>query len=118
MQGCCLIRSERWKQTTQRIAEYLGLEPGVARPIPLAEVMTDQETAWREIARRDKLVSGEFGKLVNWNFLQFVFSIEFDIVLALNKIRQAGFLKHFDTFEGFRQRFEQYASARVLPKAQ
>lgn len=108
----------RWCHLWPRIAEYFRLESGVARPIPLAQVMADQNTAWGDIARHKKLVSGNFEKLVNWNFLQFVFSIDFDIVLALNKIRQAGFVKHFDTFEGFRQRFEQYAYARVLPNAQ
>jgi hypothetical protein len=108
----------RWCNIWPHLAEYFGLQCGIPRPIPLAESMIDQKNAWVEIARREKLVSMDVEKLVNWSFLEFVFSIEYDIVLALNKIRQAGFVNHFDTLEGFKRRFQQYRGAGILPKFQ
>jgi hypothetical protein len=36
-------------------------------------------------------------------------------VLALGKIRRAGFTRHPDTREGFFRRFDEYRRARVIP---
>jgi hypothetical protein len=52
---------------------------------------------------------------VNWGFLEFLFAIEYDIVLALGKIRRAGFTRHPDTLEGFLSRFDEYRRARIIP---
>ena len=43
------------------------------------------------------------------------FAIEYDIVLALGKIRRAGFTRHADTLEGFVKRFDEYRRARIIP---
>jgi hypothetical protein len=53
--------------------------------------------------------------LVNWRSLEFLFAIEYDIVLALGKIRRAGFVRHSDTLEGFYRRFDDYRRARIIP---
>ena len=42
-------------------------------------------------------------------------SIEYDIVLALGKIRRAGFVRHPDTLEGFYRQFDAYRRARIIP---
>lgn len=54
------------------------------------------------------------GSLVNWDFLEFLFAIEYDIVLALGKLRRAGFVRHPDTVEGFIRRFDEYRCARII----
>jgi hypothetical protein len=36
-------------------------------------------------------------------------------VLALGKIRRAGFVRHPDTLEGFFKRFDEYRRARIIP---
>jgi hypothetical protein len=57
----------------------------------------------------------ELGPLVNWGFLEFMFAIEYDIVLALGKIRRAGFTRHPDTVGGFFKQFNEYRRARIIP---
>jgi hypothetical protein len=52
---------------------------------------------------------------VNWGFLEFMFAIEYDIVLALGKFHRAGFVRHPDTVEGFYRRFDEYRRARIIP---
>lgn len=42
-----------------------------------------------------------FAKLVNWGFGEFMFKIDYDIILALGKIGRAGFTAHPDTAESF-----------------
>jgi hypothetical protein len=44
-----------------------------------------------------------------------MFAIEYDIVLAMGKIRRAGFTRHSDTLEGFLKRFDEYRRARIIP---
>ena len=62
-----------------------------------------------------ELAQPELGPLVNWAFLEFLFAIEYDIVLALGKIRRVGFTRHADTTEGFFKQFDEYRRARIIP---
>jgi hypothetical protein len=39
----------------------------------------------------------------------------YNIVLALGKIRRAGYVRHSDTLEGFFRRFDDYRHARIIP---
>jgi hypothetical protein len=67
------------------------------------------------MAARYGLAQAELGSLVNGGFLESLFAIEYDIVLALGKIRRAGFVRHPDTVEGFFKRFDEYRRARIIP---
>ena len=67
------------------------------------------------MAAKYGLAQPELGSRVNWGFLDFMFAIEYDIVLALGKIRRAGFTRHPDTLEGFLKRFDEYRRARIIP---
>jgi hypothetical protein len=70
---------------------------------------------WKETAAKFGLAHSDLGSLVNWGFLEFMFAIEYDIVLALGKIRRAGFASHPDTTGGFFKRFDEYRRARIIP---
>jgi hypothetical protein len=106
----------RWSQLWPDIAAYFGVEAGGSRPVSFATIMSDQSDVWRRLADKYGLKHSDFPGLVNWKFLEFVFSIEFDIVLALGKIRRAGFTQHPDTMSGFRKRFDEYIRHGILPK--
>ena len=69
----------------------------------------------RAMADRHELVQPQPESAVNGGFLEFLFAIEYDIVLALGKIRRAGFVRHPDTLEGFTRRFDDYRRARIIP---
>ena len=101
----------RWSQLWPAFADYFGVPAGGPRPIPLSSFMPELAPLWREMAAKYGLAQPELGSLVNWGFLEFMFAIEYDIVLALGKIRRAGFARHPDTLEGFLQ-----AVRRVSPR--
>jgi nucleoside-diphosphate-sugar epimerase len=105
----------RWSHLWPAFADYFGVSAGGPRPIPLASFMPELAPRWKEMAAKYGLVEPELGSLVNWGFLQFMFAIEYDIVLALGKIRRAGFVRHPDTLEGFYRRFDEYRRARIIP---
>jgi nucleoside-diphosphate-sugar epimerase len=106
----------RWSQLWPEIAAYFGVQTGGPRPLPLASTMPEHSDLWRRLAQKHGLKYPDLARLVNWKFLEFVVSIEYDIVLALGKIRRAGFTQHPDTMSGFRNRFDEYITQGVLPK--
>jgi hypothetical protein len=77
--------------------------------------MPELAPLWKEMAAKYGLAQPDLGSLVNWRFLEFMFAIEYDIVLALGKIRRVGFVRHPDTVEGFFTRFDEYRRARIIP---
>jgi nucleoside-diphosphate-sugar epimerase len=107
--------STRWSQLWPAFAEYFGVKAGGPRPIPLSSFMPELAPLWTKMAAKYGLAQPELGPLVNWGFLEFQFAIEYDIVLALGKIRRAGFARHSDTLEGFYRRFDDYRRAWIVP---
>jgi hypothetical protein len=105
----------RWSHLWPAFADYFGVPAGGPRPIPLSSFMPELAPLWRAMAVEYGLTQPELGPLVNWGFLEFLFAIEYDIVLALGKIRRAGFTRHPDTVEGFFKRFDEYRRARIIP---
>jgi nucleoside-diphosphate-sugar epimerase len=105
----------RWSHLWPAFAGYFGVPVGGPRPIPLSSFIPALAPLWKEIAAKYELAQPELGSLVNWGFLEFLFAIEYDIVLALGKIRRAGFVRHPDTWEGFSRRFDEYRRARIIP---
>jgi nucleoside-diphosphate-sugar epimerase len=105
----------RWSRLWPALADHFGVPAGGPRPIPLSSFMPELAPLWRAMSARYGLVQPELGSLVNWGFLEFLFAIEYDFVLALGKIRRAGFTRQPDTLEGFLSRFDEYRRARIIP---
>ena len=105
----------RWSHLWPAFADYFGVPAAGPRPIPLSSFMPELAPLWRAMAAGYGLAQPELGSLANWGFLEFLFAIEYDIVLALGKIRRAGFVRHPDTLEGFLKRFDEYRRARIIP---
>jgi nucleoside-diphosphate-sugar epimerase len=105
----------RWSYLWPAIASYFEVPAGGPRPIPLSSFMPSMAPLWKEMAAKYGLAQPELIPLVNWGFLEFMFAIEYDIVLALGKIRRAGFTRQPDSLEGFFRRFDEYRRARIIP---
>lgn len=105
----------RWSQLWPGFATDFGVPMGGPRPIPLVGFMAEYASLWEAMATKYGLLNSSLSALVNWQFLEFMFAIDFDIVLALGKIRRAGFTHHPDTAETFKRRFQKYRQERVIP---
>ena len=93
----------------------MGSQPAVRAQFRFPPFIPELAPLWNDMAAKYRLAQSDLGSLVNWGLLEFVFAIENDIVLALAKIRQAGFVRHPDTLEGFCRRFDEYRRARIIP---
>lgn len=105
----------RWERLWPRIARFYGMEVGQVRPLNLHVWMADKDAAWAQIAKRHGLVSSRMADVVPWNFGDFLWGLEHDVVSSMTKIRLAGFHDTIDTEDRLLALLAQYREAKVLP---
>jgi nucleoside-diphosphate-sugar epimerase len=105
----------RWERLWPRIARFYGMEVGQIRPLNLGLWMADKGPVWERIAKRHGLVSTRMEDVVTWNFGDFLWGLETDVVSSMTKIRLAGFHDTVDTEDQILAQLAQYREAKVLP---
>jgi nucleoside-diphosphate-sugar epimerase len=105
----------RWERLWPRIARFYGLEPGQVRPLPLGAWMADKTPVWEAIVRRHGLVPARMEDVVTWNFGEFLWGLEHDVVSSMTKARLAGFHDTVDTEDRILALLTRYREAKVLP---
>ena len=105
----------RWSRTWPRIAAHFGMECAGTKTLPLADVMPQQEAAWRRLTDRAGLRNTDIRTIVNWGWLDYMLRMEHDVVLETGKIRRAGFHDCIETDSVFVQRLRELQECKVLP---
>nr|WP_321490181.1 SDR family oxidoreductase [uncultured Hyphomonas sp.] len=106
----------RWERIWTQIAASLDLEAGPPMPLSLARHMPLLAQDWERIAAAQHLPSVAYEKAVNWAFGDFVFSVEFDILSDMGKIRRAGFHETVDTGVALMAAIKRQQDAGILPR--
>jgi hypothetical protein len=106
----------RWCDLWPFLAAQFGLAPGVVRPMPLAHWMADKGPVWEGIRARHGLIL-PIEAVASWGFADFVFGLDYDLLLSMTAARTAGFTGHVDTWAMFERQIAAYRAARVLPPA-
>lgn len=104
-----------WSRLWPKIARLYGLECGRPRPLRLGEWMADKGPLWDAIVKRHGLVARPMEAVVTWNFGDFLWGLEHDIVSSMTKIRLAGFPDTVDTEARILAHLSRYREARLLP---
>ncbi len=105
----------RWSRLWPKIARLYGIDCGVPRPLNLGRWMADKGPLWDAIVKRHGLVAQPMEAVVTWNFGDFLWGLEHDIVSSMTKIRQAGFHDTIDTEARILAHLQRYREARLLP---
>ncbi|MGD9805711.1 MAG: SDR family oxidoreductase [Hyphomicrobiaceae bacterium] len=105
----------RWERLWPRIAKFYGMEVGQIRPLNLALWMSDKAPVWEAIAKRHGLVCSSMDDIVPWNFGDFLWGLETDVVSSMTKARLAGFHDTIDTEDRLLALLAEYREAKVLP---
>jgi nucleoside-diphosphate-sugar epimerase len=105
----------RWERLWPRIARFYGMELGQVRPLNLGVWMADKGPVWEAIARRHGLASTNIDDIVPWNFGDFLWGLETDVVSSMAKARLAGFHDTVDTEDRLLALLAQYRDAKILP---
>lgn len=105
----------RWRYMWPRLADMLGVRRGEPRNIRLAEWMADKGPVWDRITARHGLEPRPLHSVALWEFGDFVFRQDWDLLSDLTRLRQTGFAGSVDTSRMFADHFAAYRKARILP---
>ncbi len=110
-----------WPNLWPSIARRFGVEPGVAHPFSLAEVMADKGEVWDRVVNKHGLVPHGYSEIVaSWQFMDYLLrhgrTYPHHSIVSTIKIRRHGFHDCMDTEEMFDEIFESLQAARVLPR--
>ena len=105
----------RWNELWPVIAEYFEIPVGPAQPMDLVRIMADKGSLWDEIARQHQLRDIPLNQLVDWEFGNYCFQIDYDMISDLNKCRAYGFSETVDTPQMFRHLFDELRAKRIIP---
>ena len=108
--------SFRWCQVWPLLAQWFGIPCGVPRGMKLAKWMADKGPVWDRIVARHELEPRSLGSLASWEFADFVFEKEWDLLTDTGKLRRAGFNACVDTIAMIHDQLDQYRDARLLPR--
>ena len=77
--------------------------------------MADKAPVWNAIVARHGLKPSALDRIVLWNYGDYAFAPEWDIMSSMEKARRLGFEKRVDTREMFARLIEGYRAQRVIP---
>jgi nucleoside-diphosphate-sugar epimerase len=111
-----------WPTIWPSIARRFGVEPGVAHPFSLAEVMADKGPVWDRIVRKHGLRPYRYPEIVSsWQFMDYLLrhgkTYPHHSIVSTIKARQHGFHDCMDTEAMFDQIFARLQQERILPPA-
>lgn len=105
----------RWRELWSQFACMLGIDAGVPRALSLAQYMADKAPVWEAIVARHRLRSTPLDRIALWDYGDYVFRPEWDIMSAMNKARRCGFDERVDTLDMFARVFANYREQRIIP---
>jgi nucleoside-diphosphate-sugar epimerase len=108
--------SFRWCQVWPLLAQWFGIPCGVPRHMKLAKWMADKGPVWDSIVARHGLEARSLESLASWEFADFVFEKEWDLLTDTGRLRRAGFNACVDTIAMIRDQLDRYREARLLPR--
>lgn len=87
----------RWSRMWDDVARHLGLATASPVPLRLTQHMADKGPLWRGLAERHGLAEPDLARLVGWDFGDFIFNIETDVISDVNKIYEYGFTERLNS---------------------
>jgi nucleoside-diphosphate-sugar epimerase len=105
----------RWQNMWPAIADYFGMKTAQAQKIDLVHMMADKGGLWERLVKEHDLRSIPYEQLVRWDYGNFVFSPEFDIISSTIKAKQYGFAEVQDSQEMFLRHFAELRAKRIIP---
>jgi hypothetical protein len=106
----------RWCQIWPLLAQWFGIPCGVPRRMKLATWMADKGPVWDRIVARHGLQPRSLESLASWEFADFVFDKEWDLLTDTGLLRRAGFNACIDTIAMIHGHLNKYQDAKLLPR--
>ena len=105
----------RWRDMWPAIADYFGMKTAQPQKINLAHMMADKGRLWERLVKEYNLQPIPYEQLVHWEYGDFVFTPEFDIISSTTKAKQYGFVEVQDSQEMLLRHFDELRAKRIIP---
>ncbi len=105
----------RWQEMWPGIADALGMPVGPIRDVKLTEAMADKGPLWSRMVERHGLQDLAFNELVDWNFADFQWRMDYDHISDTTKLVRFGFTEMVDDQEMFVRMLRQLKDERITP---
>jgi len=105
----------RWEDMWPSFADYFDMEIALPQKINLTQMMADKGPLWDELIHQYNLQKIPYEKLVRWEYGDFVFTPEFDIISSMTKARKFGFVEVMDSKEMFLRQFDELRTRKIIP---
>lgn len=105
----------RWQNVWPRIAKLFSMQPGPVQEIKMASLMPKMEPIWDAVVKKHSLQPISYHDLANWAYGDRIFSVDWDNVYSLTKIRTTGFVEFVDTEDMIIRLLEDFRNRGVIP---
>ncbi|QGY42489.1 NAD-dependent epimerase/dehydratase family protein [Maribellus comscasis] len=106
----------RWYQAFEKIADFFDMEVAGPQTFSLQEYMPGKTALWNGIVEKYGLQKNSLNNLVQWGFGDFIFNVEYDAILDVNKARRFGFHKmQTDSIEYIINTFQTLKDKKIIP---
>ena len=105
----------RWANMWPAIADYFEMDLAPPQQINLRQMMADKAGLWAELTQQHGLKQIPFAQLVSWNYGDFVFTPEFDVISSMTKAGGMGFMTWLILKEMFLMLFDELRDSDVIP---
>ena len=105
----------RYENMWPVFARYFGVEAAGVETVDLRQEMGRHEAVWNGLVERHELMRNAYARVADWNFANYAFSNDWDVMSDTTKSRRYGFLEFIDSEEMFLQLFDRFRQAKVVP---
>lgn len=106
----------RWSQAWKQFGEFFEVEIAEPQTFSLQKYMAGQGKIWDQIVKRYQLKPYKLDKLVQWSFGDFIFNVEHDAFMDVNKARRFGFQEmNGNSISMMLSAFQQLKNENIIP---
>lgn len=105
----------RWQRMWSVVADFFDIPVADPLPMSLSEVMADKQQVWDAMVAEHGLEPTPYEDVSSWQFGDFVFGWDYDVIADTSKSRRAGFHDYVETDAMFTRIFEQLRERRLIP---
>ena len=105
----------RWSSMWPKIAAFFDVDVAPPLPMSLSDVMADKSDLWDAMVAKHDLAKTPYSDVSSWQFGDFVFAWDYDVIADTSKSRRAGFHTYVDSEAMFLRIFQSLRDQRLIP---
>lgn len=105
----------RWSSLWPRLADFFGMQTAEPQTLTLATAMNDKGPVWDRVVQRHGLKAYHYEDMATWEFGDFIFHTDWDVIMSDGKRFRHGFAETFDSEDRILETLARFRAERVIP---